>query len=507
MPTPRRFACVFAGLCGAVSTLLPVAAVAAKEPPRIADSPIFKDFGPRWEKALKTVGAPGFAVVVVKDGEVILLDAMGVRDVESGKPVTPDTMFYIASATKPFNAMAALTLVDEGKLELDAPVKRYLPQLELADEKLTETLTVRDLLCHKYGINSTPIVWADAYTGQITDPLYFRLLKRAEIEGQPSYTNVHFTLLGRVIQSVTGKHWRDYLEESVLLPAGMTRTTGYASRMYGDADCAYPHIQLDGKFERSPVMKTDRTMHAAGGMGTTARDLGRWLILNMNRGEIDGKRIISKPLGEAMLTYQSKLPEPSGQIRERIGFGLGWGRGEYRDRPYAFHGGGYVGAAAYISFLLEDNIGMAVLVNNGATGGGLTDVISVDIYDKLLGLDEGDLLPGYEQHAERYRTEVARRPEGVKPVQADGLSLPMERYVGKFHADDWGTFELVVEDGKLKLNFGDMPFYLYTTGTDACDAMYVPYDKSKVRFVVDGDAVTAVEFEMMEGEMVRFERM
>jgi len=470
----------------------------AAEPPRVKDSPIFSRFQERWTRALDTVGAPGFSVVVVKDNQVILLDGFGKRDVESGAPVTPDTMFYIASATKPFNAMAALALAEDGKLSLDAPVKQYLPQLELPDAELTSKLTPRDLMCHRYGINRSEIVFLDAYSGQITDEAYFRLLKKAEITHEVDYSNVHFTLLGRVIRAVSGQHWRDYLEARILKPAGMLRTTGYASLMYGDENVAYPHIEIEGKWRRSPVMKTDRTMHAAGGLGTTARDAGRWLRLNLNRGEIDGKRIVSSAGMEEMLKFQSKLPKSSGQIRVRQGFGLGWGRGTYRGRPYAFHGGGYVGTASSFSLLPEEGIGMAILVNSGGSGHGVADVVSGDIYDALLKLDEGDLLPAYERLAKSMRAKAEPAVIGDNLAVAGKLSRPIGDYIGTYRNADWGSVDVLHTDGLLSLRNGDLHGEMLSAGADAFLVVVEPNDPAAGRFIVKNDRVAALELEVFD---------
>ena len=479
---------------------------AGANPPHVTDSPIFKGFHERWTRVLTSIGAPGFSVVVVKDDELILLDGFGTRDAESGAPVTPDTMFYIASATKPFNAMAALALAEDGKLALDKPVKQYLPHFALPGAALTSTLTPHDLMCHQYGINKSEIVYLDAYSGQITDDAYFRLLRSADISNEVDYSNVHYTLLGRVIRAVSGDHWRDFVESRILQPAGMRRTTGYASRMYADTDVAYPHIQVDGKWRRSPVIKTDRTMHAAGGMGTTARDAGRWLRLNMKRGEIDGKRIVSTASMAAMLKSQSKMKKPIGRIRQRQGFGLGWGLGTYRGRPYAFHGGGYVGSAAYMSFLPEENIGVAILVNSAGTGHALTDIVSIDIYDKLLGLEERDLLPIYEKKAPSFRKNIDTSELGNDLTMEGGLSLPVQAFLATFRHDDWGTVETRHENDRLVVKCGDLHGRLVATGeVDVFQALIMPGEPANGRFIVrDGD-VEAVELDVL-GETVRFTR-
>ena len=259
-----------------------------------------------------------------------------------------------------------MALVEDGMLELDAPVSQYLPQMKLADPELTFKLTVRDLLCHRHGLDSSPIVFNDAYSGQITDDLYYRLLSKVTPMGDVQYSNVHFTLLGRVIQAVSGQHWRDYLRDRVLQPGGMTRTTGYASIMYGDDNAAQPMMLINDEWVHSAVRKTDRTMHAAGGMGTTAHDLGRWLRINMNDGKIDGQQVVAAEHVQQMKTRVSELANRSGKIRQRVGFGLGWFVGNYRDENHTYieHGGGYVGTAAHVSFIPEKALGVGILANS-----------------------------------------------------------------------------------------------------------------------------------------------
>jgi CubicO group peptidase (beta-lactamase class C family) len=243
--------------------------------PRVEDVTELQGLSARWSAALETLEVPGFAVAVVKDGAVLALDAFGVRNV-AAEPATPDTCYYIASATKPFTAMAVCVLAGEGRLELDAPLKDVLPDFVLPSEELTEALTVRDLLCHRHGLECGPIVHRDAYAEEITDEIYFRLLRDAEIANDVRYSNIHFTLASRAIEAVSGLKWQDFLGQRLFKPAGMIRTTAYASEMYGQFEHAEPMLRIDGKWHRSPLVKTDRTMHAAGGMGTTARDAASW---------------------------------------------------------------------------------------------------------------------------------------------------------------------------------------------------------------------------------------
>jgi CubicO group peptidase (beta-lactamase class C family) len=486
----------FLGAC------LTAGAAAGDQPPRLADSE-FKDLKPRWEDAMRSFGVPGCSVAVVRDGRFVLLDAWGVRSVESGKPVDPDTMFYMASCTKTFNAMAAVALAADGKLKLDDPVKHYLQQLTIADTNLARKVTVRDLLCHRHGINRGEIVLRDAYTGQIDDETYFRLLAGADAAGRTSYTNVHYTITGRVIEALSGKPWGQYLEERILKPAGMTRTTAYAGRMYGDDNCALPHVFEEG-WKVSPVIKTDRTMHAAGGLGSTARDLGRWMLLNLNEGQIDGKQVIPADAAREMLVMQAELPEPRGFIRIEDGFGLGWQLGRYRGKePFAGHGGGYIGTAAYFAILPQRNAGVAVLANTDDMGQALTAIIAIDVLDRLSGLKgDDDLLPGYKQRAEAYRSRQSPSREPV--ANGKGLELEASAYVGRYSNRDAGVLDLKNQDGRLTVEFGDLTMPLWAQ-EDGVRAVASPGLDFEVRFHVKEGAVVGVTL-LDEGRRMLFRR-
>jgi CubicO group peptidase (beta-lactamase class C family) len=136
----------------------------------------WKPLHDRWQAVAEQLRIPGFAVIAVKGDQIVLLDAIGVCDPSGKQPVTPRSPFYLASVTKSFTALGIAILVDEGKVKLDEPVRTYLPRFTLADEDLAKKITVRDLLCHRYGLNSEPITIAEAYLGNITDERYYRLL-------------------------------------------------------------------------------------------------------------------------------------------------------------------------------------------------------------------------------------------------------------------------------------------------------------------------------------------
>lgn len=468
--------------------------------------PDLADLGARWQSAMGECGVAALAMVLVEGDEVVHRVTLGRRDPERDLSVTKDTLFYIASATKPYVAFALAQLAERGEVDLDAPVKRYLPRFRLADAKLTETITVRDLLCHRHGLDHGPIVLLDAYTGEITEDRYYHFLGEVVPLGQVAYSNVHFTLAGRVIEAVSGKSWRDFLAAELFAPAGMTRTTGYADWMYAQPDVAYPAV-FDGDRALRAPHKSDRTMHAAGGLGTSIDDLSRWLRLQLGRGALGETRLLSERATEATWELLSKSTADA-DFGPTAGFGLGWQRGSYRDHLELRHGGGYIGAASYVCFLPELGLGLAVVASGGPGANGLCRLVSSDVHERLLADDEiEDTLPALLERAraarkaeEKYEaTEAAAKPEGPP-----ALSLPPASYAGIYRNEWFGTLTLEMRDERLAARLGDLALALTTPAEDTVHFQARGAFESEGRFELRAGKVTAVTLDV-DGP-VRFER-
>jgi len=481
----------------AAGSVLTLAFASAAAPPRFEDTPDMKDLPARWAPLMEEFLVPGLAVAVVKDGKVHAVATFGKRDGAMSKPVTPDTMFYIASITKTYMATALSALAEQGKLSLDDPVKKHLPRLALADSESAGKITIRDLLCHKPGLNSTPIVTLDAYTGEITDDRYYHFLAEVKPTWEMSYSNVHYTILGRVIESVTGKSWRDSLEDLVFKPAGLARTTGYASRMYSDPDHADP-MEWSHKhgWRAAEVRKIDEVMHAAGGLGASLNDAARYLCLHLNNGEIDGKRVFSAESARAMRTENSAMKEPRGSLRVMSGFGLAWQTGTYFKRPLNSHGGGYIGTYAYYAMLSDQKAGFAVLMNASGAAGGLGDVIAIDILNRLTGENAApDLLDRYLQRVREQRAKVEEGEGGPDtsggPLAASALSAAPAALSGVYKNEWWGTVTLTPVDGGVQVKIGKVNVRVTSEETNAFTIRGPIFEKTTGRITPAGDGKPA----------------
>lgn len=264
------------------------------------------------QRVMQRFQVPGAAIAVIVDGKPLYSNAYGLRDRERALPVRPDTPFEIGSITKQFTAAAIVQLQEAGKLQLDDPLARYLPHAPHASE-----VSLRQLLTHTSGLHD----YFDGPEAEVDDlvtrPIDFEHLI-ARIADQPldfppgtrwSYSNTGYALLGKVIETVSGERYRDYLQRHMLAPLGMTHTFTLADndRLAGMA-VGYRHEQ--GALRRSPYFHTDWS-GAAGFLVSTLDDLARW------DAGLSGGKVVS-PAGYAQM--KTSFATADGKP---VGYGLG----------------------------------------------------------------------------------------------------------------------------------------------------------------------------------------
>jgi CubicO group peptidase (beta-lactamase class C family) len=458
----------------------------------------------RWQSAMQELKVPGLAVIAVKGDQVVLLDTLGVCDPQSKQAVTPCSPFYLASVTKSFTALGVAILAEEGKLKLDEPVKTYLPRFTLADQDLAKKMTVRDLLTHRYGLDSSPISMSEAYFGNITDDRYYALLALVKPQGKFSYSNLHYTLAGRIIQAASGKPWQDFLAERVFAPLEMRDSTCYASKLYANPLAAWPIVEGKGAWKLAPLVKNDHVMHAAGGMGASAADLTRWLRFQLSGQTPSGKRLVSPQLLAEIHKQQvvSGDPEedPPGVVR--TGYSLGWFTGTLHGQEFLNHGGGYVGTSTIVSFLPQQKLGVAVLMNESSPNADFPLVVAADVYAKLLDQPLPDMLPEVRAAAQRSRERMAQRVElpWQAPTSGGNLSQPVEKYAGTYRSAFWGDLHASVADGKLTAQVGELPLRLHALDKDKIRLEVTPGTVTVGAFRLEGDRVVGLVVKTPDGD-------
>ena len=399
---------------------------------------------------------PGLAVAVVRDGRTVYARGFGYADVEAGIPATPDTPFYIASATKPFTALLAALLDRDGALSLDASLASLFPDVAFDPAIEADSVTVRHLLSHTAGIDNGPIGFRAAYTGQHTPERMRQLLAGTAVEedaprGMYEYTNVGYNILSLRLDELAGGPWQDLLAARVFGPLGMTRTTAYASEAAAWGPAVPYAVHPERGVERIDLVKHDDTMQAAGGLVASANDLARWLIVHLDAGRLDGAQAVpADVVAEVHRPVAEDRGERYGPLG-RDGYALGWHTGTYDGEPMLHHLGGFAGFHAHTSFMPGRDVGVVVLANESNTGGRLATLLATFVYDwwdAAPGETDavvaeareaaGELHDGLRNALARYGQQLAERAERTWQ-----LSLAPAAYAGTFAHPDYGT--IVVE--------------------------------------------------------------
>ena len=303
------------------------------------------------QRQVKANRIPGLAVAIVQGDRILF--AKGYGEAAPGEPVTPQTQFYIGSVTKGFTALVIMQLVEQGKLELDAPVQKYLPWFQVADPEASSKITVRHLLNHTSGLGEGGDPNASAYTssleGQAHLLAYVRLT--APVGSQFQYYNQNYRLLGLLIEQVSGQSYGDYLRSNVFEPLGMTNTTADPTEA---SHLAQGYSRVFG----FPLPQSQRFIPGAlpsGYLISTAEDMARYLIAQLNNRQSNGEQMLNSESLTLMRT------PPVGIDSE---YGMGWMVVENGNT--LAHGGAIDYFQSFVALGLKEEIGFVTLYNQNS---------------------------------------------------------------------------------------------------------------------------------------------
>jgi CubicO group peptidase (beta-lactamase class C family) len=440
---------------------------------------------------------PGLAVAIVSGDQVIYRRDAGWADREAGRRVDSNTVFYIASTTKPLTSLAATLLDRDRVIALDATVSQILPGARLGVGVDPSRITVRQLLSHTHGINGNgPVQYRAAFSGEIDRSAMMRALAaHGPAEGGTAfrYTNFGYNLLSLALDSIAGKPWQDVLAERVFRPLGMRSTSARVSEIPRDR-LAMPYgVSPDG-LERMTYAKTDANMQAAGGVVTTTADLARLVIAELNGGRVDGRQVI--PF-DVIAETQRPLASFSEEAFDmsRFAYALGWYYGLVDGDTLVHALGGFPGFAAGASFMPSRKLGIVWLTN-----GGIGQPTPLIMYAYAL-------LTGKPEAAARYRATIEsvlpRLAAGRAEIAADRarraqrpqiMALPFDAYAGRYEDPTWGSLEVSVRNGRLVVRNGVLECVaeVYDGAQHQLRVELEPRSGRVVTFqVVDGRAVSA----------------
>jgi len=449
------------------------------------------------EHARKEFEVPGIAVAIVKDGDVVLAKGYGVRRIGEDAPVTPQTLFRIASNTKAFTAAALAILVDEKRIRWDDPVTQHLPAFQMYDPYVTREMTIRDLLTHRSGMGlgaGDLMFFPPSNLSREEIVRRLRFIKPAtSFRSAYAYDNLLYLVAGQIIPAVTGKSWDDFVRERIFSPLGMANSYTSTDGLRNGKDVATPHSSLSGKLE--PLAQEDVDNNApAGSIVSCVADLAKWMNLQLAHGTINGKRIFASAQSKEMWSGQTILPigdlpkdAPSAFAAIQPNFnlyGLGWGLRDYRGKKLVGHTGGLSGFVSRTALIPELKLGVVVLTNQEAEGAHTAIVNTV--LDHYLGAPETDLVAAYSERVKKQRAEAEEAMKKAAGNRRTGTrpSLPVPSYAGRYRDAWYGDIRIDDDRGNLRIVFTHSPDLVGTLEHWQYDTFIARWDKRSL----DADA-------------------
>jgi CubicO group peptidase (beta-lactamase class C family) len=440
---------------------------------------------------------PGLELAVVRDGVPSYAGGLGVRGVGDPSPVAASTLFHHGSCGKAYTGLLAALLAEEGLLDLDAPVRRYVPELRLPDEVVAARVTTRDLLSHRSGIGRNDLAWIfnPSWTPEEVLARLEHLPLVGDLRAQWGYSNFGYALAGIVISRLTGEAFSEVLRSRVFDPIGMCRSSSAVRAMQTDPDHARPHVLRDGRPQET-VYRLLSGVVPAGELVSCADDSIRWLLTQLGVDEAVPAAAVAATHDPSMLVPSGVAPFPELSF---TGYAFGWLSGTYRGRRLVWHNGGVDGFCTQTLLLPDQRSGVIVCANLHSTN--FPFAVALAAADALLDTSAelswfDALRPGAEADAEQ---PVAPAPRPAEVAVPPPPSLPLPSYAGRYTDPGYGDLVVQVDGVGLAARFGDFDLDVMHRDTDMWSLGYSPLDVTgSLTFETDGAAgvvAAVVEFE------------
>lgn len=420
------------------------------------------------QQALKDFNIPGLAVVVVKDGKVLLAEGFGVRNTQTGEPVNADTLFGVASHTKAFTVAAIAQLVEQELLNWDDRVVQHMPEFALSDRSLSDRITVRDLLSHRTGLGlgaGDLMIWpaTDKTSAEVIAGLKHLPIARDLRQGF-AYNNLMFVVAGELISRVSGMPYADYVQQNLLQPVGMQRSViGFSQLPHHEQNFAIGHAEIRGDRgdELEPfALDYLEDFAAAGALASSANDFSQWLLTQLNEGvSPSGNTLFSAESQRTMWQLTTPLwvsPSMAADGTYFRGAGLGWFVKDFHGVRHISHSGGILGMLSLTTIIPEHNFAITVMSNQQAFDA-LT-AITNEALEQLLQLPDQD---HFATARSNYRDMMAEK--GSFTLTA-GNGTPPTLTIGTYsglYTDSWYGDIIIAQHGdKLTIRFTHSPLLL-----------------------------------------------
>lgn len=412
------------------------------------------------QNALQLWKAPGLAVVVVKNGQVVFNKAYGVKDIQTHEPFTTATLSVCASTTKAMTAVCMGMLVDAGKIKWTDKVSDVYPELKLYDNYANSELTVKDLFTHNTGLGNADMLWVYDY-GIDTIIHQMRFIQPAySFRSSFTYQNLMYMVAGEVIRKVSGIPWEKFIKDSLFTRLGMNNTfPSYKESLVSNNHITPHYMYEDSVVETIPFIDS-KTVGSAGGVWSCTDDINKWLLFLLDSAKINGKRLLKpgtfaelfKP--QAMVTTEEFYPTQQLTHPHWTTYGLGWFQEDYKGKMVQFHTGSLDGAVAILGLIPDENFGIYIFVNMDHTE--IRHALMYKAMDLFVfNDDKNDWSKDFYQlyTARAKKNKAADDSTDAKRVLNTKPSLALKNYTGNYSNEIYGKATVALQGDSLVAKF------------------------------------------------------
>ncbi|MFQ5536824.1 MAG: serine hydrolase [Gemmatimonadota bacterium] len=445
----------------AVGLIVALGLAFATPPTLSAQAGSWDEFDAYVRRAVSDWRAPGLAIAVVKDGDLVFARGYGVQVAGGDAAVDERTRFAIGSTTKAMTVAALGILVDEGRLAWDDPVRRFLPWFELKDPWVTREVTVRDLLTHRAGLGNADYLWyeRDASTEDIVRKLRF-VEPAYSMRASFIYQNIMYAAAGLVVEAVSGMPWEAFVRARIFRPLGMEGTVPLLRELEGQENVAAPHALINDTLRVIENASVD-PVAPAGAVWSSVYDMSLWLRMLLAGGVAsDGERLLESATVEEFFRPQTLIPAGQFYPTQRLtrpawmSYGLAWFQHDYRGHKVDFHTGSIDGMVAVAGLVRDLNLGVYVLANRDHVE--VRHALMYRVFDRYLGGEPRDwsaelkvLYDSIAAEGKKAReAALARRVEGTHPAHE------LDAYVGSYASDLYGVLKITRDGDGLRADWG-----------------------------------------------------
>jgi CubicO group peptidase (beta-lactamase class C family) len=407
---------------------------------------------------------PGAAVAVVQDGRIVLERAYGRAHLEHDVPITPATIFHVASVSKQFATFAVLLLEQQGKLSLDDDIRKHLPELH----DFGHRITIRHLANHTSGIRDQweLLMMAGWRIDDVItrDQVMAMMRRQRELNFQPGseylYSNMGYSLLAEIVERASGRPFPQFLHDELFLPLGMHGTHVHHDHEMVVPGRAYSYRPAAGQGGAQPTAQGGTTDGQAGvrwrnavlsyanqgatSLFTTTGDLARWLV-NFETGQVGGAQAIAAMRTRAVLTSGDTIP-----------YALGVQRGQHRGLVHWGHGGSDAGFRAQVMHFPGERLGIVVVSNSATTNAGALATAIADVFldarTVAVNAAQQQAVPTSAQQQPQPQPQPQQQPQPQPPGQPQWQPEPasLRAFAGTYFSPELATaYTVELRDGAL----------------------------------------------------------